>query len=143
MSRSTTAYASATRRERVHALELFAGETCPLSVDFTSILGATPALSAATWSTANPSIAVMADAVIDGNVSRIALTAGAPGATTLRCVGGTDDGARFVQLFVLQVDADETATSYAAVGPASLEATAEVVGGGGGPTGGVLDGGGA
>jgi hypothetical protein len=143
MSRSTTAYASATRRERVHALELFAGETCPVSVDFTSILGATPALSAARWEIDNPAIAVMSNAVIDGNTSSIQLAAQSPGTAVLRCTGSTDAGTAFVQMFALQVDAAPSFATNSASGPTVLDATAAVVGGGGGPTGGVLDGGGA
>jgi hypothetical protein len=142
MSRSTTAKASATNRDRVHALELFAGETCPVAVDFTAILGAVAALSSADWSTDSPSVAAMADAVIDGNTSQITLTAASPGAAMLRCVGGTDSGTRFVQLFVLTVTADATFAGSNTSGPSSLEATAVVVGGGGSGSG-VLDGGGA
>lgn len=144
MSRSTTAYASATRRERVHALELFAGETCPVSVDFTAILGATPALSGARWEIDNPTVAVMSNAVIDGNTSSIQLTANAPGNAVLRCTGGTDDGARFVQMFALQVDAAQAFAIGNTTGPQSLQATAAVTPpvttGGGGQ---VFDGGGA
>lgn len=142
MSRSTTAYASATHRERVHALELFAGETTPVAVDFTAILGSTPALSNADWSTDQPGVAVMAAAGIDGNVARIALTAGMAGAAMIRCVGSTDAGTRFVQLFVLQVTADATFAAGAASGPASLTATASVQSSNG-PVSDVIDGGGA
>jgi hypothetical protein len=142
MSRSTTAKASATNRDRVHALELFAGETCPVAVDFTAILGAAAALSSATWTTDNNTVAVMADAVIDGNTSQITLTAGSPGAAMLRCVGGTDSGTRFVQLFVLTVTADATFAGSSTSGPTSLEATA-VVAGVGSSGGQILDGGGA
>jgi hypothetical protein len=144
MSRSTTAYASATNRERVHALELFAGETTPVSVDFTAILGATPALSSATWEIDNPTVAVMSDAVIDGNTSQITLAAQSAGTATLRCIGGTDSGTKFVQMFALQVDAAPYFATDTAAGPTSLEATTVVVGGGGGGLGGgALDGGGA
>jgi hypothetical protein len=142
MSRSTTAYASATNRERVHALELFAGETCPVAVDFTAILGAAAALSSAMWEIDNPVVAVMAGAVIDGNTSQITLAAQAPGTATLRCTGGTDAGTKFVQMYRLQVDAAPYFVTNSAAGPTSLEATAST--GGGVTTGGggqIFDGG--
>jgi spore coat protein U-like protein len=144
VSRSTTAYASATRRERVHALEFYVGEVSPVSVDFTSILGATAALSSALWEIDNGAVGVMASAVIDGNTSSIQLTANAPGNAVLRCTGGTDDGARFVQMFALQVDAAQAFAIGNTTGPQSLQATAAVTPpvttGGGGQ---VFDGGGA
>jgi hypothetical protein len=60
----------------------------------------------------------------------------------LRCVGGTDSGTRFVQLFLLQVDADSTFAGSSTSGPTSLEATA-VVAGVGSSSGQIIDGGGA
>jgi hypothetical protein len=144
MSRSTTAYASATRRERVHNLEFYAGEVSPVSVDFTSILGATAALSSALWEIDNPSVAVMSNAVIDGNTSSITLACQSPGHAVLRCTGGTDDGVKLVQMFALQVDAASSLVTATSTGPQSLQATAStgggVVTGGGGQ---IFDGGGA
>lgn len=143
MSRSTTAYASATNRDRVHSLELIAGETTPIAVDFKAILGSVAALSSAVWTVDNGSVAVLTDdATIDGNTSQVTLTAGSPGASMIRCVGGTDSGTRFVQLFVLQVTADSTFSGSGSAGPTSVSASAVVTGGGTGG-GGIIDGGGA
>lgn len=142
MSRSTTAYVSATKRERVHDLEFYAGETTPVAADFTAILGAAAALSSALWEIVDPSVAVMSSAVIDGNTSEITLACQAPGETIMRCTGGTDAGVRIVQMYRLRVNAAASLSNTTTTGPQSLEATAVVVGtdtGGGG----IVDGGGA
>jgi len=143
MSRSTTAYVSATNRDRVHNLEFYAGEVSPVSADFTAILGAAAALSSALWEIDNPSVAVMSAAVIDGNTSSITLACQAPGHAVLRCTGGTDSGVKLVQMFALQVDAASSLVTVATSGPQSLQATASVGGVTTGGPGQIFDGGGA